>query len=175
MLSFLLSPYFLAAAVVVILMFGLAVLVGAPYVPTFRKQTETALDLLDLKQGQTLLELGCGDGRVLALAAGRGLRAVGYEINPLLVIIAKIRTWPHRRLVSVKWGDYWRADWPKADGIYVFLLDKYMKKLDKNIVQRITGPVKLASFAFQVPDKKPVAEKDGIYLYHYSSSVKTTD
>ena len=41
----------------VILCFCAVILFGAPYLPTLSKQKEAALDLLDLKKGQTLLEL----------------------------------------------------------------------------------------------------------------------
>ena len=68
-------------ALVVVLLFGFVVIFGAPYLPTLSRQTEDALELLDLKTGQTLLELGSGDGRVLLAAAKRNLKAVGYEIK----------------------------------------------------------------------------------------------
>jgi hypothetical protein len=73
----------------VILAFQFVVLfLGAPYVPTLPKQREAALDLLKLKPGQTLIDLGCGDGAMLIAAAKRGINSVGYEINPLLALIA---------------------------------------------------------------------------------------
>jgi SAM-dependent methyltransferase len=79
-----------------VLLFGFVVIFGAPYLPTLKKQTAEALDLLDLKPGQTLLELGCGDGRVVKAAAQRGLKVTGYELNPILVIIAKLNTIKYR-------------------------------------------------------------------------------
>jgi hypothetical protein len=149
------------------LTFGFVVLFGAPYLPTMNKQGETALDLLNLKPGQTLLELGCGDGRVLKLAAQRGIVAIGYEINPLLVLIAKLHTWRYRALVSVHMQNFWSAEWPKADGIYVFLLNKYMKKLDTKITKNVTQPVRLVSFAFPIPGKKAQSQRNGLFLYLY--------
>ena len=55
----------LLLVVVLVVCFGFVVLVGAPYVPTLDKQMIAALDLLDLKAGQTMLELGCGDDTFL--------------------------------------------------------------------------------------------------------------
>ena len=68
---------------VVFICFAGVVAFGAPYLPTLRPQVETALELVNLMPGQTLLELGCGDGKVLVAAAQTGLHAVGYELNPL--------------------------------------------------------------------------------------------
>ncbi len=149
------------------LMFGFVLLFGAPYLPTLKPQIGRALDLLDLQPGDTMLELGCGDGRVLAAAAQRGLNAIGYELNPLLVIVAKLCTWKYRRQVRVVWANYWNVAWPKADGIFVFLLESYMKKLDTYITQKYRKNVKLVSYAFQVPGRQADKRDQGMFYYEY--------
>ena len=154
-------------AIAIVLLFSFVVFFGAPFLPTLRKQVEPALDLLSLKPGQTLLELGCGDGRILAAAAQRGIRCVGYELNPLLVVFARLKTWRYRRHVRVIWGNYWEAKWPAADGIFVFLLNPYMAKLNKKIMQDCKKPVKLVSFAFEIPERQAQKQKNGLYLYSY--------
>jgi 16S rRNA A1518/A1519 N6-dimethyltransferase RsmA/KsgA/DIM1 with predicted DNA glycosylase/AP lyase activity len=126
-----------------------------------------ALKLAALKPGQTLLELGCGDGKVLIAAAEQGLNVVGYELNPLLVIVAWLRTRRYRSQVRIIWGDFWRKPWPPAEGIFTFLLPKYMPKLHKKVMQYEHKPVKLVSFAFTVPGKQAAAEQQGVYLYTY--------
>lgn len=154
--------------ILVILLFGYVVFFGAPYVPTLGKQTQTALDLLDLKPGQTLLELGCGDGKVMIAAAKQGIHVVGYELNPILAAIAWLRTRRFGSNVQVVWGNYWHKDWPLTDGIFVFLLDKYMTRLDNLVIQKYQGKkIKLVSFAFEISDKKPVKKRDGLFLYQY--------
>jgi len=69
--------------------------------------------------------------------------------------------------VRVVWGNFWKAEWPPAEGIFVFLLQKYTKQLDTKIVQNMPKPVKLVSFAFKVAGKQPVRTEGGIYLYTY--------
>ena len=150
-----------------ILCFGGGLLVGAPYVPTLYPQVEAALDLAKLQSGETLLELGCGDGRVLLAAAERGIHAVGYELNPLLALIAWLRTRRYRGHVQIICGNFWRAKWPPAEAVFVFLLDRYMVKLDTKLDQYPHKPLKLVSFAFQIPDKQPDSEKAGVFLYRY--------
>jgi len=73
---------FLILSALVLLFCGI-VFIGAPYVPTKRAQIAAALDLLELKVGDLLLELGAGDGRVAKAAAERGIRVVGYELNTI--------------------------------------------------------------------------------------------
>lgn len=155
------------AVAVTLACFGGVLLVGAPYLPTLTPQVAAALELAELKPGQTMLELGCGDGKVLIAAARHGINVVGYELNPLLAAAAWLRTRRYRRRVRVIWGDFWRRPWPEADVIFVFLLPRLMAKLDKKIMQYDHRPVKLLSFAFTVPSKRPAAVRQGVYLYTY--------
>ncbi len=147
--------------------FGYVLLFGAPYLPTLNRQVDEALDMLKLKPGDTLLELGCGDGKVLVAAAERGYKVVGYELNPILAFVAWVRTRRYGRQVRVVWGNFWNKQWPPAEGIFVFLLTRYMSRLDTKIAQEYKHPVKLISFAFEVPGRKPKARKLGLFLYQY--------
>ena len=149
-----------------VLAFGLVLLVGAPYLPTLRPQVETAFELLALRPGQTVLELGCGDGKVLVAAAEAGYKVVGIELNPILALVAWARTRKYKGAVRVLWGNYWRMSWPKADGVFVFLLDSYMPKLNERM-QQYKKP--LASVTFKIPNRPIAKEKDGVFLYEYRS------
>ncbi len=152
----------------VILLFGFVILFGAPFLPTLTKQIDPIFELLDLSEGQTLIELGSGDGRILYEAGKRGINAIGYELNPVLVIYSIAKTWKYRKSVRVIWGNYWQKKWPSADGISVFLLDKYMSRLNNKIIQEYKTPIKLVSFAFKIPGRKIDRQKKGIFLYRYN-------
>lgn len=162
-----LSGIVLCTTLIVCCCFVFVLLSGAPYLPTLKPQIRIALDLLDLHSGQTLLELGCGDGRVLVAAAQRGLNVVGYELNPLLAIFSWLVTRRYGRRVRVIWGDFWRTPWPEADGVFGFILPRYMSKLHKKVMQYPHRPLRIASFAFAIPEKKPVKIDHGVYLYDY--------
>lgn len=152
---------------VIIASFSLVLLRGAPYLPTLGSQVTTAFELLELRPGETMLELGCGDGKVLVAAAQRGIKSVGYELNPLLAAVAWLRTRRYRRLVRVVWGDYWVRPWPPHQAIFAFLLPRFMAKLDKKIIQESSKPVKLVSFAFTIPGRRVTAKKAGVFRYDY--------
>ena len=160
--------WFLIMFAVISLTFGFVVFFGAPYLPTLSPQVKVALDLLDLKKGETMLELGSGDGKVLLAAAQRGWKAVGYELNPVLVLYSRVRTRRYRKNIVIIWGNYWTKDWPACEGIFTFMLDRFMKKLDNKIEDLPNKPIKLASFAFKIPNKQPLKTKNGVLLYEYS-------
>jgi SAM-dependent methyltransferase len=165
-------PSLWTLAIVGFAAFTFVIAFGAPFLPTLSEHVPRALNLINLKPGQTLLELGSGDGRVLIAAAERGINAIGYEINPLLVLYSRYRTRKYRDKVQVFWGNYWTNTWPQADGVFVFLLQPYMEKLDKKIIQEYSTPVKLVSFAFHIPGKNPDAKQVGLFLYEYHQSTR---
>ena len=147
--------------------FAGVLLFGAPYLPTLKPQVKAALDLAELKKGETLLELGCGDGKVLIAAARQGIKAVGYELNPVLALVAWLRTRRYGQDVKVIWGNFWRQDWPPAQAVFVFLLPRYMAKLDQKVTRYSSRPVKVISYAFEIPGKKPADANNAVFLYHY--------
>jgi len=106
--------YVIYLGLILILLFCFVILFGAPFLPTLKKQINPIFDLLDLTEGQTLIELGSGDGRILYEAGKRGLYAVGYELNPILVLYSIIKTWKYRSKVRIIWGNYWQKEWPSG-------------------------------------------------------------
>lgn len=153
---------------IVLACFSVVLLFGAPYLPTLKDQQKQALELLELKPGQTLIELGCGDGRMLVSGAKQGINGVGYELNPIVYVIALIVTFKYRNMVTLKYGNFWHKNWPNADGIYVFLQTRFMSRLDKKITQQFASKnVKVVSYAFTIPGKKTVKERGALFLYKY--------
>lgn len=153
--------------VIMLLSFAGVLLFGAPYLPTLSPQVTTALKLAVLNKGDTMLELGCGDGKVVVAAAEKGIKVVGYELNPFLAAIAWLRTRRYGGQVKIVCGNFWRQQWPPADAIFVFLLPRYMSRLDRAIQASDHRPVRLVSFAFKISERKPDAEQNGVYLYSY--------
>ena len=151
----------------VFLIFGLIPLKGAPWLPSLKPHRQAAFDLLKLKPGQTIIDLGCGDGRFLKAAAKRGYYGVGYELNPFMFAISWMVTRRYPGRVKIYFGDFWKADISQADAIYVFLFDRYMKQLDEKIKAEAKPGLLLASHTFKIPDKKPIADQYGVYLYKY--------
>lgn len=140
---------------------------GAPFLPTRSARVREAVDMLGLKPGQTLLELGSGDGRILRAAARRGIASIGYELNPILVWYSRLLALRYRGLIEVRLGNYWNGPLPQCDAIYVFLLNPYMRRMDAKISQDLRRPLRVVSFAFPFPDRKPAKEANGLFVYDW--------
>ena len=147
--------------------FAFVLLFGAPYLPSRRFTIQRALKLLDLKEGELLVDLGSGDGAVLVVAAQAGLRAVGYEMNPLLWLVAKLRTVRYGKRVRIYCRNFWVSDWPpETAGVYVFLHTRFMSRLDHKL-NSLTRPTNVVSYTFKIPGKKVIRETQALYLYRY--------
>ncbi|MBI3341538.1 hypothetical protein HY024_00280 [Candidatus Curtissbacteria bacterium] len=138
-----------------------------PYVGTKRKRIETIMSFAALKKGETAVDLGSGDGRLLISAAQKGAFAVGYEINPLLVAIssfhAKIKGLSDH--ISVNKSSFWKADLKIADVVFVYAMRKTMPKLEKLVWEKCSKGTRVVVNTNPFPGKKPQKSKDGIYLY----------
>ena len=163
----------------IVLLFGAVVFRGAPYVPTLRRSVSDALDLLNLKHDALVIDLGSGDGSVLKAAARRGYRALGYEINPVLYLIAKLRCLPQKSRVTVRLRDFWLADWPNdAQAVFVFLAGPHMKHLARKLKKEMTtrrDPLFVVSYGFAIPGHLPKKISRGMYLYELKPTALPDD
>jgi SAM-dependent methyltransferase len=157
-----------AIGIALVLAYGFVIPFGAPFLPTLKKEREAALDLLNLKPGQVFVDLGSGDGSLLLLAAQRGLKAIGYEINPFLWAYSWLRTRRHGSRVKIKLRSFWRADLSGIDGVFVFLITNHMDRLAKLLKGRPgKKSLRLVSHAFEIPGQEPSQKLGALFLYIY--------
>lgn len=161
----------LLVSLVFLLAFAVAGMMGAPYVPILKRDSEALLALSKLKSGQILVDLGSGDGRLLAAAASRGIRCIGYEINPFMVLVSRVVCWRHRKLVNIKFRNLWSAPLPPADAIYVFLMPKFMPRLNEKLVSEIHKRTAVISYAFEIPGHEAVRRNANTFVYEYGQKV----
>jgi hypothetical protein len=155
----------LFSIILIVLAFGTGAILGAPYLPILRRDSELLLSLANLKAGQRLIDLGSGDGRLLKAAAKQGVICIGYEINPILYVISRIVTWPEHRLVTIHLANFWYVRLPETDMIYVFMLDKYMVRLAMKLKAECRPSTELISYIFKIPNIEPTRSTYNTYVY----------
>jgi len=146
--------------------FGAIVFVGAPYVPSKKNDSSELFSELNLKKGSVVVDLGSGDGKVLLAAAEAGLRPIGYELNPFLYLISKIRLrkYPKSKVI---WGNYWSADLSKADLVFVFSAAPFMQKLYDKLKYQLKSGAFVASYAFSFEGIKIYKKIEPINIYKF--------
>lgn len=161
-------PVVVWAIIVVAALFGFTAFRGAPYVPTHRKQIETALDLLNVPPKSIVVDLGSGDGKFLLAAAQRGLVAYGYEINPLLCLVAWWRCRRYKSQVHIRWSDFLLVPLPATtQGVFLFGAGPFMKRISQKLAAHVSQhqPLLVASYGYQLPGYTSQSMRDGVWLY----------
>lgn len=157
-------------AVTILAVFLLTALTGAPYVPTQRKELRQVFtELRPLTPDDLLLDIGSGDGVVLQMAAMQGARAIGYELNPILVAVSRVRLRSARSRTKVKLQNLWTAQFPDdVTLVYTFGESRDIAKMYRKVQQeatRLGRPLELLSYGFAVPGVTPHAQHRAHYLY----------
>lgn len=159
--------------VLLILMFGFVVFFGAPYVPTHKKQVKRALtELYHLTSQDVLVDVGSGDGIVLRTAARLGARAVGYELNPLLVLVSRLWGRRYSDHMIVLLADFWRTPFPaEATVVYAFMVSRDIVKMTNKLqaeANRLGRPLAFIIYGMTLPSKEPVRQLGAHSLYTFS-------
>ena len=152
---------------VYLLYYIIAFLSGAPYVPTTDQTAKSMITLAQLQKGDTVYDLGSGDGRLLFLAAQKGAKAVGIEINPILVAFTKLRIFisPYKDLVTVRWQSFWKTDMREADVLFIYLLPLRMERLETLLSRKLHKGTIVVSNSFIFPHWKIVRQDPINHVY----------
>lgn len=128
----------------------------APFVPTPFVAVHEILKEAKIKKGETVYDLGAGDGRFLHFAEkDYGAKAIGYEIDPGVFLYAKIKQ------VFLGWrGKIIRANFKKqeikdADVIVCYMMTHSLKKLQSFFEKQIDGGTRVVSYVFEIGDLIP--------------------
>jgi hypothetical protein len=161
---------FFALVGFVIAVFALTVLVGAPYVPSHRRELEGLFsELYPLAPQDAIVDIGSGDGIVLAVAAERGARAIGYEINPFLVGISRLRLRKFGRRAQVHLANFWQVSLPaETTLVYTFGESRDIKKMYKKVqheATRLQKPLVFISYGFRVPGQTETRSLRAHHVY----------
>lgn len=159
----------LAIFLIVLLLFVLTALFGAPYVPSSTREAKKAFrHLYLLGQKDLLIDLGSGDGKILKAASECGAKSIGIELNPILALISKYRL---RKVKDAKviCKDFFHYDFPaETTVVYVFGDGRDMTRIVKHIEEQATKlkhPVHLISHAFEADGHKLIKQYRAYYLY----------
>ena len=140
---------------IVIVTFGFMAFTGAPYVPSKPKDLRRAFkELYPLGASDHLVDIGSGDGIVLRIASSCGARATGYEINPIINLIARV--WSrHDSRVQAKFANFWTANFPDdTTVVYTFGDARDIGRMTQKVedeASRLGHTLWFISYAFELP------------------------
>lgn len=134
-----------------------------PYVPTPPEVVEQMLKLAGVKSTDVVYDLGCGDGRIVVMAAQKfGARGVGVDINPERIEEAKQNAANAGVTNRVKFiqQNLFDADIREATVVTLYLLPSVNLKLRPKLQQDLKPGARVVSHSFDMGDWKPDKEVD---------------
>lgn len=127
------------------------------FVPTPQQAVEKMLEMAQIKPGDVVYDLGCGDGRIVVTAAKKyGVKAVGFDIDPQRVkeSLENVRTNKVEHLVSIKQEDIFTLDLSTASVVTMYLLPELNVKLMPQLRKMKPGS-RIIAFDFDMRGAKP--------------------
>jgi hypothetical protein len=143
---------------------------GPPSRPTAPDRIRKALKLVNLQPGETLYDLGAGDGRVLLIAAGEfEANAVGIEVGPVQCawIWLRIVANGFGSKIKLKWGNYFKADVREADVVFVYATSMEITRLASHLTEQMKSGSRVVSISADFPEWEPSEfdEESLIFVY----------
>lgn len=129
------------------------------YVPTPQKVVDKMLELAEVKPGDVVYDLGCGDGRIVVTAAKKfGVKAIGYDIDPERVKEARenVKKAGVEHLVRIEEADVFTLDLTGASVITLYLLPSLNVRLMPQLAKMKPGS-RIVSHNFDMRGAKPVS------------------
>jgi len=140
------------------------------FVPTPQEVVDAMLKLANVKAGDVIYDLGCGDGRIVITAAQRyGVRGVGIDIDPQRIKEATANAQKAGVSDKVKFmqADLFETNVSEANVVTLYLLPSLNLKLRPKLMRELRAGSHVVSHAFDMGDWKPDQEQDvnGRHIY----------
>jgi SAM-dependent methyltransferase len=155
----------------------------APSVGSPENAVEKMLEAAKLKPGETLYDLGCGDGRILVRAAKKyKVKAVGIEISRSLAEKAAqdVRKKGLEDQIKIIHGNFMNMDLSAANVVTLYLAPTANDKLRPNLERELKPNTRVVSYDYPIEGWTPLNTWDTsghlgdvhtIYLYEVPNSI----
>jgi len=133
-----------------------------PYVPTGPETVAAMLKLAGVEKDDLLIDLGCGDGRIVIAAAKEyGTRGIGVDIDPARIKEANqnARKEGVANMVEFRQADLFDTDIRKATVVTLYLLPSVNMKLRPKLWRELKPGTRVVSHTFDMGDWKPDKEE----------------
>jgi ubiquinone/menaquinone biosynthesis C-methylase UbiE len=135
----------------------------APFVASPPNVVERMLELAELKPGETLYDLGCGDARIVMLAAQKfGAKAVGVELDDgrYKDCTNRVKDSKLEDKVRIVHGNALDVNMSDADVVTLYLLTSANERLRPNLERDLRPGARVVSHDFSMPGWKPLRTEE---------------
>lgn len=151
----------------------------APYVPTPQDVVDRMLDLAQVTADDYIMDLGCGDGRILVTAAAKfGARGFGVDIDPRRIEEARANAAAAGVADKVEFGveDLFKTPIGKASVLALYLFPHINEQLAPRMLTEMRPGARIVSHGFGIgrwrPDREDMVAMRPIHFYVVPAQVE---
>lgn len=143
---------------------------GAPWIISSKNTIRKMLSIGDLAPGETVVDLGSGDGRILIVAATEfGAKGIGIEIDPLRCLISNLFIVRRglTKKINIRWGNIFTADFSDVDLVTLYLTRETNQRLRDSSLDKLNPGTRVVSNGFTIPGWKAtkIDNQNLIFMY----------
>ena len=127
---------------------------GIPFIPSEKKVVQKMIELGKLKNTDHVVEIGCGDGRLVFLAAEKAKKVVGYEGVFIVSWWAKWKKFIGRKKGEIRCKNFLKQDLSSYDVVFAYLSDPIMENFYHKKWAELKPGVRVISNSFRLPQDK---------------------
>ena len=148
---------FAIVVLIVVLVYGVSFLMGlilargVPFVSLSRRQLRVVDEYIKLNPDNRVVDLGCGDGRVLRMFEKQGVKNLtGYEINFWAYLLAKIKNKILKSKAKICFKNFKKVDLSEYNIIFCYLLPGCVNFLKEKFDRELKPGTKIISYVFEI-------------------------
>lgn len=148
---------------------------GVPFVPLTKAKLKFLQKKIMLNGNARLVDLGCGDGRVLQLFEKQGVaESAGYEVNWWAMLQAILRKKFFHLKTKIHYQNFQQADLSDFNVVFCYLLPNALLRLREKFDRELRPGAKVISYDFEIKNWRPASEifqevngkkKNTIFIY----------
>jgi len=143
---------------------------GAPWVPANMNKIRKMLEMVAIKRGEVLYDLGSGDGRIVIEAAKMyKARAIGIELDPIRVLMSRLNLKFNKvdNYAEIRQANFFDVRLNNANIITMYLLPKTVNKLKSKFKRELKSGSRIVSLQFPLKNWRPVKfdRENEIFVY----------
>jgi len=136
--------------------FYITIFGGGPFVPTPMPAVHEVLKAAKIKPGDKMYDIGSGDGRFVHFASKNySAKATGFELDPFVFFLAKIRQWVWGWEGKVIHGNFLKHSIKDADILICYMLPRTLAKFQKKFDAELKKGTRVVSYAFHIGSWEP--------------------
>jgi cyclopropane fatty-acyl-phospholipid synthase-like methyltransferase len=131
---------------------------SSPFVPSSFAKAKKMIELAELKNGEKVVDLGCGDGRILRLVAEKisSQKIIGYEIVSSVVWWARfLNLISGHREIKISRENFLQQNLTEFEVIFMFLVGSTMDEFHEKHWHKLKKGTRIISQTFVFSQEKP--------------------